>query len=65
MVRRSSAAKAKFEKRKAELESELGKYQQLIRNLRSSSESRLMKTKKQKVFHKKVTDIKNQLDNLR
>jgi len=62
MARRSQAAKAKHGQRKADLEAELGKYQSMVRELMRSDESRLVKTQKQKVLHKKITDLKHQLE---
>ncbi|MBD3389163.1 MAG: hypothetical protein GF416_08720 [Candidatus Altiarchaeales archaeon] len=64
MAKRSTAAKARYSEKKAVLESELARYQQMIRDLRSSGESRLLRTKKQKMYHKKILDIKNQLESL-
>ena len=51
-------AQAKSEKKRNELEAELEKYQQMVRELRTSKESRLTVTQKQKVYHKKIVSIK-------
>ena len=62
MARRSAAARDRHEKRRGELTAELDKYRKLVRELRESSESPLIKTKKQKAYHKKILELKSQLE---
>ena len=61
MPKRSAAAQARHDERKQALEAELAKYQQLVRTLRTSSESTLMKTHKQREYHKKILELQHQL----
>ena len=64
MARRSKAAEARIDKKRSEMESELQKYQKTVRDLRSSSESKLTITGKQKLYHKKILDLKSKLEQL-
>jgi len=47
------------------LEAELEKYRQIVRDLRASGESMLVKTQRQKVYHKRILDLQNQLEKLK
>ena len=61
MARLSSTAKAKLDGQRAQLEAELVRYQKLIRDLRASSESPLVKTQKQREYHRKVQEVSHRL----
>ena len=62
MARLSAAAKARLGAEKAKIEAELSHYQKLIFDLRtSSSESAVVKTHKQKEYHKKVQEMNHKL----
>jgi hypothetical protein len=64
MVRRSASAKARVEAERGRLESELQKFQQMVRDLRSGSDSLLTRTKKQRLYHKRILDLKSKLEHL-
>ncbi|MFH1055092.1 MAG: hypothetical protein V1744_03235 [Candidatus Altiarchaeota archaeon] len=64
MARRSAAAHARHAKKRQEFEAELSKYQTLARELRNSSESTLVKTHKQREYHKKILEIQSQMEKL-
>ncbi len=49
MAKRSAASKARYDKARQDLNSDLEKYQKLVRDLRASDESKLAKTHKQKL----------------
>ena len=63
MAKRSQMAQARHDDKRQVLEAELAKYQQLIRELRASSESTLAKTHKQKEYHLKIQAIEHELLN--
>jgi hypothetical protein len=63
MPKRSEGAQARHEEKKKALEDELGKFQQMIRELRTSSESTLSRTHKQKEYHRRVLELQQQLLN--
>lgn len=64
MPKRSAAAQARHDEKRQALEAELSKYQQLVRDLRTSSESTLAKTHKQKEYHKNILELQHQLARL-
>jgi hypothetical protein len=64
MARKSSSAKARHEKKLAELKGELEKCEGAIRALLSSDESRLAKTQKQKALRERISDIKSRIQML-
>ena len=64
MPRKSVAAKARFDVEKKLLEAELSKYQELVRALRTSSESTLARTHKQKEYHKKILELQSRIEKL-
>lgn len=64
MCARSSSSLKKHEEERKELERELEKYQSLIKGLIKSDESRLLKTKKQKLYHSKVVELKRKIEHL-
>ncbi len=61
MPKRSLQAQVRHDDAKNAFEAELEKYQQLIRDLRASSESTLAKTHKQKEYHKKILELQQKL----
>jgi hypothetical protein len=61
MPKRSAAAQARHDEKRQALEAELSKYQQLVRDLRASADSTLVKTHKQKEYHKKILELQQQL----
>jgi len=61
MPKRSVQAQARHDEAKGAIQSELEKYQQIIRELRASSESTLAKTHKQKEYHKKILELQQKL----
>jgi len=64
MARLSAMAKAKIDAQKAHVEAEIAKYQKMISDLRASKESPLLRTHKQKEYHKRIQDLKYQFTNL-
>ncbi|MCX6695638.1 MAG: hypothetical protein NTU61_05035 [Candidatus Altiarchaeota archaeon] len=61
MARLSASAKAKMGAEKARLEAELSHYQKLVRDLRTGSESPIVRTEKQKGYHRKIQELKQKL----
>ena len=61
MARLSASAKARHEGEKAKIESELAQFQRMVADLRSSSESPILKTQKQKEYHKKIQELNHKL----
>jgi hypothetical protein len=61
MPKKSAAAQARHDERAQALQAELAKYQDLVRQLRASSESTLAKTHKQKEYHRKILEIQSLL----
>jgi hypothetical protein len=64
MPKKSAAAQARHDEKRQALEAELAKYQQLARDLRTSSESTLVKTQRQKDYHKNILELQQQLTRL-
>ena len=64
MARKSVSANERFESERGRIEAELERYKLLIRELRDSDESRLLKTKKQKEYHSHVLRLKSELEHL-
>jgi hypothetical protein len=62
MPKKSLAAQARHDETKKVLEAELQKYQEIARQLRTSSESTLVKTHKQREYHAKILQIQSQLE---
>jgi len=61
MARMSDGAKARLEEQKKLLDVELAKYQKLVYDLRTSNESSITKTHKQKEYHKKIQDVQHKI----
>jgi hypothetical protein len=61
MPKKSAAAVARHDEKRQSLEAELAKYQQMVRDLRTSGESTLSKTQKQKEYHAKILELQQQI----
>ena len=61
MPKRSLQAQARHDETKQAIQSELERYQQIVRELRTSSESTLAKTHKQKEYHRKILELQQRL----
>jgi hypothetical protein len=62
MPKRSVGAQARHDEKRQSLEVDLARFQQLVRDLRTSNESTLAKTHKQKEYHKIILELQHQLD---
>ncbi|MBU0763188.1 MAG: hypothetical protein KKD39_09200 [Candidatus Altiarchaeota archaeon] len=60
----SEASKQRLEDERTDLEGELGKYRQLVKDLLKSGESKLVKTQRQKQYHMKITELQGKLEHL-
>jgi hypothetical protein len=63
MPKRSAAAQARLDEKKGLMMAELAKYQQMVRELRTSTESTLTKTQKQKDYHRIILELQHQIEN--
>ncbi|MFH0861553.1 MAG: hypothetical protein V1875_00850 [Candidatus Altiarchaeota archaeon] len=61
MPKRSVQAQARHEETKQAIQSELEKYEQIVRELRTSTESTLARTHKQKEYHRKILELQQKL----
>jgi hypothetical protein len=64
MVRKSAAAQERHNTEKDAVEAELAEYQQMVRALWKSGESKLAQTHKQREYHKKIQELQQQLQRL-